>query len=261
MANASLLFEKYLKRKAGPDFLYGKIRAYIISRREIRHFLEENPGKESQYFASLVRQVRPRYAILSTEKLLNLFNSVREIDSKKTKGDIVECGVWNGGSSAVMAAAHYYTQETSVDRNIWLLDSFQGLPPPGEKDGSIERDRYFEGWNKGQVEKVIEVFSKINIPMQNVNIVPGWFDITLKRTKFEDIALLHIDCDWYDSVKLVFDKLYQKVVPGGIIVIDDYFTWPGCKKATLDFVNENNLDESNLTRVGSSNAMNFVKPR
>ena len=255
-----MLIQNYLKRNAGPDFLYGKIRSYIISRREIRHFLEENPGQESQYFASLVRQVKPRYAILSTEKLLNLFYSVKEINSNKIKGDIVECGVWNGGSSAVMAASHYYNQDSPVDRNIWLLDSFQGLPPPGEKDGSIERDRYFDGWNKGQIEKVKEVFSKMNLSLDNVNIVPGWFDITLESTKIRDIALLHVDCDWHDSVESVLDKLYDKVVPGGTIVIDDYLTWPGCKKAVLDHLNKNNLDESNLTRVGNSNAMNFVKP-
>jgi O-methyltransferase len=96
-------------------------------------------------------------------------------------GDIVECGVWNGGSAAVMGIADLENVNSSKRRTIWLFDSFQGLPRAGEKDGESERRNYFEGWSKGDVNKVHQVFKKLGVSLSGVKIIPGWFDATLRR--------------------------------------------------------------------------------
>ncbi len=82
-------------------------------------------------------------------------------------------------------------------RTIWLFDSFEGLPPPGEKDGDLERQNYFPGWNTSNVRLVREVFEKIGYPSEKLKIVPGWFAETLIREPIKDIVILHVDADWY----------------------------------------------------------------
>jgi O-methyltransferase len=137
---------------------------------------------------------------------------------KNIPGDIVECGVWNGGSAAVMGVA-CYEGSTPSRRKFWLFDSFQGLPRPGEHDGKFERDAYFQGWNRGEINKVNKIFTSLRIPLDELNIIPGWFEATLKETPIKEIAMLHVDVDWYDSVTTVLETLYCKVVPDGYIVL------------------------------------------
>src|SRR5438132_7181813 len=147
-----------------------------------------------------------------------------------------------------------------MNRTIWLFDSFQGLPRPTEKDGKPERENYFKGWCKGDVNKVRRIFARLGVPVDLVKIVPGWFENTLKTAPVNRIAILHIDADWYESVKLVLDVFYDKVVPGGFIILNDYGTWPGCNQAVDDFFAEHNLNDIDLTIVEPSIGAYFQKP-
>jgi O-methyltransferase len=242
-----------------PDFLIGKI---IVMRKSLADSLKlivRRPTAESLKFARLMIKVKPQFTMVTNKNLLTLCELVREVNRLQLPGDIVECGVWNGGSAAVMAFANEESK-SPTERTIWLFDSFQGLPPAGEKDGELERRNYFAGWNKGDTDKVRKVFKKVGTPLTNVKIVPGWFDVTLKSTVINAIAVLHIDSDWYDSVKIVLDVLYEKVVPGGFVILNDYGTWSGCDRAFADFMAEQGNSSIELTIVEPGTGAYFQKP-
>ena len=172
--------------------------------------------------------------MVTSRNLISLYFLVTRIDNGSISGDIVECGVWNGGSTALMGFSHY-NKNHSLARNFWLFDSFSGLPEPSEKDGKQAKDTFYQGYCLGSEIKAKEVIQKLALPMEDFHIVPGWFNETLPRTNIDRIALLHIDADWYDSVKQVLEAYYDRVVPGGFIALDDYGYWEGCKRAVDDF--------------------------
>lgn len=112
---------------------------------------------------------------------------------------------------------------------------------------------------RGDVGKVRQAFSRLGVPLDHVQIIPGWFEATLKNALLTRIALLHIDADWYDLVKLVLEELYAKVVPGGFIVLYDYRRWEGCNRALADFTSGHQLKDITFVKVGRVGA-SFQKP-
>jgi predicted O-methyltransferase YrrM len=159
-------------------------------------------------------------------------------------GSFVECGVWKGGSSAIMALA---IKDAGQQRHLHLFDSFEGLPEPGENDGA-EAAAYSGGRNQGKLATIDEccaelnevrklILEKINLPEALAHFYVGWFQDTVPAasTHLGPIALLRLDGDWYDSTKICLDHLYPLLSPGGIIILDDYFAWEGCRKATDEY--------------------------
>jgi len=195
-----------------------------------------------------ILQTAKGYTVLSEPRLINLYKLAREIDILSVPGDIVECGVYNGGSAATIAAT---CLKSHLNRNIWLFDSFEGLPKPSDKDGIRAQSGFHEGWCLGDVSKVREIFSKLHIPESRVHIVVGWFQDTFPSIQIQRIALLHIDADWYESVKLCLEKFYDNVCPGGFIILDDYGRWEGCRRATDEFLIKHQLNVR-LTQVDVS---------
>jgi O-methyltransferase len=237
-----------------PDFYLGRILVGVKSMLDLAWLLLCEPTKRNLWFARLVLKVKPKYTMVKNRNLQTLFNLVDQVNRRQITGDIVECGVWNGGSAAIMAAASMDEPFQKKLRTIWLFDSFEGLPPPGEKDGELERENYFPGWNRGNIRLVKEIFDKIGYPKEKFKIVPGWFDQTLIREPIKDIVILHIDADWYDSVKIVLDTLYNRVVPGGFVVLDDYGLWPGCQQAVMDFFAEHRILGITIRQTGKQGA-------
>ena len=184
----------------------------------------------------LVYRVRG-YTAVFVPRLVALYKLSEEINQRSVPGDIVECGVYNGGSAAIMASL---CEKSPVSRNVWLFDSFEGLPKPTDKDGA-EAPAY-EGWCHGDLSKVKEVLRKLRVPESRVHIVKGWFQDTFPKVEIPKIAILHIDADWYESVKLCLERFYDSVQPGGYIVLDDYGDWEGCRIATDEFLKRRAID-------------------
>jgi O-methyltransferase len=247
-------------RWISPDLFLGRVLVGAKSKLELIWLLVSRPSKPNLQFARLVLSVKPKFTMVKNRNLWVLYNLGGELNSHRVPGDIVECGVWNGGSAAILAAASLDAPFQKEVRMVWLFDSFQGLPPPGEKDGVIEKENYFSGWNKGNIKLVKEVFRKIGYPRDKLRIVPGWFNETLDREPIKDIAILHIDADWYDSVKTALQVFYDRVVPGGFVVLDDYGLWQGCRSAVLDYFSENHISEMNVKKIGNQGAY-FQKPK
>jgi O-methyltransferase len=205
-------------------------------------FSSPSSARESVRKFWLFYKIR-KNTLVNVSRLNTLYNLTKEIDGLRVPGTIVECGVYNGGSAAVMAYASFGA------RDLYLFDSFQGLPPPGEMDGVEARSRFHDGWCLGDLSKVKELFAELGIPGSRVHIIKGWFQETLPSITVNQVALLHIDVDWYDSVRLSLHKFYDSVQPSGFVVLDDYGRWEGCKRAVDEFIRERKLDV-NLTISG-----------
>lgn len=223
-----ILFETYSNLR----FLIQIIKTSSLNPKELKLFLKVKP-----------------YTMVSLYRLQNIYKLARTVEKNSLVGAFVECGVWRGGCSAVMA---YAAKEAQSNRKIWLFDSFRGLPEPTKKDGS--RARVFSSnrtsgslrtinKNVGTVMHVKKILSKLNVDINNVEIRKGWFQNTLPKAKkeIENIAILRLDSDWYESTKACLENLYDLVVKGGFVVIDDYGTWEGCRKAVDNFIKKRGL--------------------
>lgn len=173
--------------------------------------------------------VRP-FTLVGPERIRSLCDLARRIETDGIPGDVVECGVCNGGTAAILA--HFATR-SRLERTIWLFDSFQGMPQPTDQDG--EDAPSHAGREVGDIRKVRFALRLVGADMRRVRIVKGWFSDTLRTVTIPRIALLNIDADWYESVKLCLEIFYDAVVPGGFISIDDYGHWPGCRRAVDEF--------------------------
>ena len=200
-------------------------------------------AKESWHQWRLFRRVAP-YTLVSREKLAALCRFVATLERDRVPGVIVECGVFKGGAAAVMA------QQAAGRRDLYLFDSFEGLPPPGAEDGAVAHAHFQPGWCASTEDDVRRAFAAAGGPVSGLHIVKGWFAETFPRTSVPGIALLHIDADWYDSVRLCLETWFDRVTPGGYVVLDDYGRWKGCTRATDEFLQQRGLPP--LDRTGSA---------
>ena len=119
---------------------------------------------------------------------------------------------------------------------MWLFDTFESMPEPGVEDTGRawqEVGRYAS--REGAVR---ETFAAARVPFDRVHLVVGRFEVTLPRFSSPPLAFLHVDCDWHASVKLCLSTLYDAVAAGGIVVIDDFGHWEGCRRAVEEFFAE-----------------------
>jgi O-methyltransferase len=170
---------------------------------------------------------------------LELVNNYRHIS-----GAVVECGTWRGGMIAGIAK-----MLLSQDRNYFLFDSFEGLPKTEEIDGESAKKWQSEKdaliyYNNCRAEENYSQQSMLISGATKYFIKKGWFDETLPLfDRNEKIAILRLDSDWYKSTLLCLEKLYDNVVKGGIIIIDDYYVWDGCTRAVHDFLSSRKLSD------------------
>ncbi len=192
------------------------------------------------------------YSMSGFPVLKKLYRLGQDIVNREIPGDFVECGVCNGGSAAAIACAMRDT-----GRQVWLYDSFEGLPSPKPIDGS-DADEYF-GKCVGAEETVREAMGILDFPEDKYIIRKGWFEDTFKAPLPQAVSLLHIDADWYDSVMLSLNTFYDLVPDGGIIILDDFGHWEGCREAFYDFIAQRKLKPL-LERFGHTQAF-WIKER
>lgn len=182
-------------------------------------------------FASLYRQIRSD-TMCSNARLRGLYRALRYVVRDKIAGDVVECGCARGGSAALMALT---LRRLGSRRKLWLFDTFEGLPAPSSEDPDFEIADLFTGACVGTLHEVRGLFERLDVA-DGVTFVKGLFQETLPVTPIGQIAVLHIDGDWYESVKVCLESLYDKVVAGGVIQLDDYGYWAGARKAVDEFM-------------------------
>lgn len=189
-------------------------------------------------FSVLFRQVQP-YTMCSSARLRGLHRAVRYVAENHVQGDLVECGSAKGGSAALMALASRRLRER---RNIWLFDTFEGLPAPTSDDPDYKLASLFTGDCVGTLDEVQALFERLHVA-EDARFVRGLFQETLHKTHIPAIAVLHVDGDWYESVKVCLEELYDKVTPGGVIQFDDYGYWKGARKAVDEFFQRRGINQ------------------
>lgn len=203
---------------------------YRVSDRAI-----DNSEQEFQEILSIVRP----YTLLSYERLFSLYSLAKKVCLEDITGNFVECGVYKGGGSALLATV--IKRYTLRPRFVYAFDTFEGMPDPSDADlhqGIPANQTGFGAGTLGapireNLDKICQLLDVQSI----IKPVPGLFCETLPlyREQIGDIAFLHADGDWYDSTLDIFNNLYDNVVSLGMIQIDDYGHWEGCKKAIHEF--------------------------
>lgn len=175
----------------------------------------------------------PEKEFIQNLQLIDRFRTV--------SGSIVECGVWRGGMSAGIADV------LGNERTYYLFDSFEGLPEAKSIDGKAAMDwqknvhsQTFFNNCRAEIEWAQKAM-KLSAGKDHI-ITKGWFVDSLENfAPKNEIAVLRLDGDWYDSTMVCLVKLFPKVASGGIVVIDDYYLWDGCSKAVHDYLSKNNI--------------------
>ncbi|MBU1083887.1 MAG: TylF/MycF family methyltransferase [Candidatus Omnitrophica bacterium] len=196
-----------------------------------------------------IQNIMP-YTLVGIGGLEATYRLSKMVNEKGIKGSFVELGVARGGCAALMAGIAF--EQGDLNRQMWLFDSFEGLPDPTQddyqsgEDGTGDHVRPLSrGECLGTLEEVKDLFlNKCRFPEDKVFFVKGWFQDTLplKGKEVGDIAVLRIDGDWYESTKCCLEQLYDRVVSGGAVIIDDYQSCYGCKKAVDEFLLHRDLD-------------------
>lgn len=193
------------------------------------------------------------YTMVGISGLEATYKLTKYINEKSIEGDVLELGVAKGGCAALIASIIFDSNNTNnIERKLWLFDSFEGLPDPTEEDYINNRTgKHIRPLSRGACCGTLEevkhlLFDIFNFPKDRVIFVKGWFENTIpvEREKIVNIALLRIDGDWYSSTKCCMEGLYSKVKKGGAIIVDDYESCYGCKKAIDEFLFQNNLNHN-----------------
>jgi len=203
--------------------------------------------KEEIYNINFVKD----YTMTSVERLVTLSRSIEFLIENNIEGDIVECGVWRGGS--MMLVANKLLELKSIDKKIYLFDTFEGMSEPGDKDVAWDKisaeeklynaEKYGERnvWCYSTLEEVKNNLNKTAYPENEILYVQGKVEDTLPHSAINKISLLRLDTDWYESTKHELECLYDKLEVGGILIIDDYGHWEGAKKAVDEFIQKRKL--------------------
>jgi O-methyltransferase len=191
--------------------------------------------------ASKVKKKNLTY--LGNDKLESMNSCIASIKRNGVPGDFLEFGIALGGSGICIAS------ELDGDRRFIGFDVFGMIPSPGEKDGPGPNDRYeiiksggspgiggdrYYGYVDNLHDVVVKNFEDygLRIDGRRIALVQGLYEETLPKQSEMTIAFAHVDCDWYEPVMLCLEYVAPRLSPGGIIILDDYNDWPGCKMAT-----------------------------
>jgi O-methyltransferase len=179
----------------------------------------------------------------SIERIDALRASIEYVHLNSIAGDIVECGVWRGGSMMAVALTLLRLGEF---RRLWLYDTFSGMTPPGSDDvdfqGRTAKDLLAAEspvtsniWAKSSLADVQANLAETGYPSEQIEFVIGPVESTIPRRVPDSIALLRLDTDWFKSTSHELVHLWPRLVDGGILIIDDYGFWAGAKKAVEYF--------------------------
>jgi hypothetical protein len=213
--------------------------------------------------AALVDFVRP-YTLTTPERIYALAQACRYIVAAGIDGTVVECGVWRGGSC--MAVARTLLESQAGDREIYLFDTFSGMPKPSDLDVDEEgrpailqfqRSQTGEdssSWDAASLNDVKTNLAKTGYDRSRLHYIQGKVEETLPGQAPARIALLRLDTDWYESTRHELETLWPRIASGGVLIIDDYGFWKGSRKAVDEYFAEQKLTVL-LCRIDSTGRM------
>lgn len=200
-------------------------------------------------FKPLLESVKP-YTMTSIERLYDLFKSVEYVVKAGIPGDLLECGVWKGGS--MMLAARTLLAMGDTSRTLYLLDTYEGHPKP---DAELDRDMWGNNpqqewinyrktdetsdWAYVSIDEVRANLEQTGYPMDKVKLVKGMVEKTAESVPAPTFSVLRLDTDWYASAKVGLEVFWPRLVPRGVLIIDDYGHYRGQRKAVDEYFASN----------------------
>ncbi len=184
--------------------------------------------------------------MVGTKRLDNLEHCVTMVIKDGIPGDLLEAGVWRGGSAIFMRALLEALGDET--RSVWAADSFQGLPRPDPSVSADRGDKHHQNFALAvSLDEVKSNFRKYGFLDARVKFLEGWFSETLPGAPIESLAVLRADGDMYASTMDILVPLYPKVSEGGFVIIDDYGAIPACRQAVDDFRGANSITDPLIT--------------
>jgi hypothetical protein len=202
------------------------------------------PDLDDSFYSAY--EVSKPFTMTSIERMYSLHQACKYIAHNKIEGDIVECGVWKGGSSMMAALTLAGLKDTQ--RKIYLYDTYEGMSAPTEKDVSYRNEAMKEQWEHIKKEDKVFAYSPLEevrknltatgYPPENLLFIKGKVEDTIPGQVPNQIALLRLDTDWYESTYHELKHLFPLVTRYGIVIIDDYGHWKGSREATDTYFTE-----------------------
>lgn len=174
------------------------------------------------------------HTMIGRKRLDNLHALLGRVIADGVPGDLIETGVWRGGATIFMRG--FLAARAITDRRVWVADSFAGLPAP-----STPQDRGYDFSAKGFPilaigrQEVEDLFRRYDLMDEQVRFLEGWFKETLPDAPIEHLALIRLDGDLYESTRDAINALYDKLSPGGFVIVDDYHDFEPCRRAIDEF--------------------------
>lgn len=175
--------------------------------------------------------------MVGRKRLENSLGLAMDVIEREIPGDFIEAGIWRGGVVAVWAAL--LKSQPGHGRKVYGADSFEGIPPA--KPDQYPADSAHTGCdgmeilNDNSKARVEGYLSRLGLLSEDLVLVEGWFNETLANIETEKFAVIRADGDTYESTIQILENLYPKLSDGGYIIIDDYFSWAGCRSAVEEF--------------------------
>lgn len=198
---------------------------------------------DDEVFQEMFLKCKP-FTATSPERMYSLYQAVNYVVQHNIEGAFVECGVWRGGSS--MLIAHTLLSKNIQDRSIYMYDTFEGMSAPTEVDVTFEDKKAEDGWQgdykyEAGEEMVRQNMRSTKYTENMIHFVRGKVEDTIPKNMPEKIALLRLDTDWYESTYHELKHLFPLLSKNGILIIDDYGHWKGARKAVDQYFGENNI--------------------
>jgi O-methyltransferase len=242
-----------ITRKLGFDF-------YVQRLNQIDEDIKDEEFKKIFYASNA-------HTMTSVYRMFALFNAARYISVNNIEGSFVECGVWKGGSSMCAALTFLRYDRSGKYRDFYMYDTYEGMPEPDKQDSALGLDTFkvwksrqkadHNEWCYGALDIVKANLTSTKYPSEKINYVKGKVEDTIPGVLPGKIALLRLDTDFYSSTKHELKYLFDLVVKGGVIIIDDYGYWDGCRQAVNEYFGDD-IHKFLLNRIDGTGAM-FVK--
>jgi O-methyltransferase len=249
------------------------VRSHFLSRRRVGATgatadLTSGPDNLDDGFRELRDLVAPA-TMTSTERMHALYQAINYVTDARVDGAVVECGVWRGGSSMLSALTLLAREERS--RTLWLYDTFEGMTAPSELDvrydggaahallaGQERTSHEVNDWCVASIDEVRANMGRTGYPPERIRFVEGKVEDIIPTHAPDAIAVLRLDTDWFESTWHELLHLYPRIVPGGVLIVDDYGWWKGARQAVERYFAEYDV-RMLLTRVDDTGRMG-VKP-
>jgi O-methyltransferase len=208
------------------------------------------PPDFDQTTVATLKRVMP-FTMTSVERISSLCEAVKYVTTNNIAGDIVECGVWKGGS--MMAAALTLQSLDDLSRELYLFDTFEGMPTPADNDVSysgesgmgftanLKPDGSGSDFCRATIDQVRDAVGSVGYPANKIHFVKGKVEDTVPHHAPDRIAILRLDTDWYESTRHELIHLYPRLVPRGVLIIDDYGHWQGARQAVDEYIRDNQV--------------------